>query len=219
VRGALLSVVVCLAGAGAVAAAGWSLQRVVLPAPAQADRIAVSVSTWLRDYRYSIDIFHARGHRLRGACLHGWYPRSHRAHLVRGSVLVLDRGPIVLDTGAKHLRFVAGRPQRNLPARLAVSVGCTASLGNALYAAAQGGGHLSVERAYAANQPALALRVPQVHHERLTLYVSPLQYRPLVAIAEFEGRVATARLYLAHAPLRLRWRYRRLLASKAPPWA
>jgi hypothetical protein len=215
VRRALVSVVFCLSGTGAVAAAGWSLQLVALPPPAPAARIAADVSTWLRNYRYSIDVFHADGRRLRGTCLRGWYPR-HGRHLVRGSLLVLDGGPVVLDAGGRrYLRFVAGRQRRDLPAFLAVAVGCTSSLGGALYAAAEGKTHLNVQRAYAANQPALALHLPLVHDERLTLYVSPRQYRPLVAIAAAKGRVATARIYLARATLRLRSRYRRLLSGKA----
>jgi len=71
-----------------------------------------------------------------------------------------------------------------------------------------------MERAFAANQPALALEISNLRDERLTVYVSPRQYRPLVAIAAAEGQTATARIYLAHATLRLRIHYRQLLHQR-----
>lgn len=213
-RGALVSVVVFLAGAGAVGAAGWSLQTATLPPPDRASRVAADVSTWLREYHYSIDIFHSHDRRLRGSCLSGWFPRSQGAMLRPGVMLALGGRTVVLDTGRKYLRFVVGRQRPDFPASLAIAAGCTTSLGNALYAATRASGDLSVERAYAANQPALALHLPPVRDERLTIYVSPRKYRPLVAIAAAEGRTATARLYLVRATLPLRKRYRDLLTGR-----
>jgi len=214
VRGALLSVVVCLAGSASLCAAGWSLQTLTLPPPARGARVAADVSTWLHEYRYSIDIFHSRGHRLRGACLHGWYPQRRNARrFARGSLVVLDGGPVVLDTGSRrYVRFLSGRQRRDLPVYLAVATGCTSSLSASLYAAVHQDKSPRVERAYAANQPALALHA-QLHDERLTIYVSPRSYRPLVVIATVGGRTATARIYLVRAGWQVRAHYRRLLAE------
>ena len=209
-----MSFAVCLAGAGTVAAGGWSLEAIVLPAPARADRMAADVSAWLRDYRYSIDVFHVHGQRLRGTCLRGWYPQPRVRHLVPGSLLALRGGPVVVDTGGRrYLHFVSGRQRRDLPVFLAVAAGCTSSLSRLLYAAVEGNAHLGVERSYAAGQAAFALRVSRVHDERLTIYVSPRGYRPLVVVAAVGGRVATARIYLARATPRVRSRYRRLLLT------
>lgn len=217
VRRALVSVVVCLAGAGAVGAAGWSLQTVTLPPPARAARIAADASAWLHDYRYSIDVFRSQGRRLRGTCLRGWFPsRGHARRFVHGSLLVLQGGPVVVDTGGRrYVRFLAGTRRRGLPGFLAIAAGCTSSLANDLYAAIQRNGHVSVERAYAANRPALALRVPPVRGERLTIYVSPRRYRPLVVTAAVGGSVATARIYLTRATQRVLSHYRRLLERTA----
>jgi hypothetical protein len=215
-RRALLSVVVCCAGAAAVSAAGWALQTVTLPRPARADRIAADASVWLHDYPYSIDIFRSGGRRVRATCLRGWYPRGHGRRRVRGSLLSLDGGLVAVETGGRrYVRFISGRQRSALPAFLAVATGCTSSLGDALYTALQRDVNLRVERAYAAHQPALALRVPQVHGERLTIYVSARQHRPLVVDSTVDGRAATARIYLAPVTRRLMSRDRRLLAGSA----
>lgn len=217
VRRALVSVVVCLAGAGAVGAAGWSLQTVTLPPPARAARIAADASAWLHDYRYSIDVFHSHGRTLRGTCLRGWYHRRGQAGpFVHGSLLVLQGGPVVVDTGGRrYVRFLAGTRRHGLPAFLAIAAGCTSPLNNDLYAAIQRAGHVSVERAFAANQPALALHVPPVRGERLTIYVSPRQYRPLVVTATVGGSVTTARIHLTRATQRVQSHDRRLLERTA----
>jgi hypothetical protein len=213
VRKAMLSVAVGLAGVAAVLALGLGLQSAVLPTPERSDRIAAEASHWLGKYRYSIDIFHSDRQRLDGACLRGWYPRHKGARaLKRGSLLVLRHGPVVLATGGRrHIRVLSGSHRRDLPVFLAIATGCTAPLGHLLYAAAQGSTEINVERAFAANQPALALQMPNVHDGRLTVYVSPRQYRPLVAIASAEGHTITARIYLSRATLHLRLHYRQLL--------
>lgn len=185
------------AGVAVLASAGWAVQRVGLPRPAQADRVAADAEAWLNYHRFSIDIFHTDDHRFRGACLRGWYalPR----HRARGSLLVLTGGPVALATRMGHVEFTSGRRLPEFPAFLAVASGCTGSLANELNAATQSGLRLDVDRAFAANQPALALRLPRLHDERLVLYVSPRSYEPLVAIIALGGRIASARLYLARA--------------------
>jgi hypothetical protein len=211
VRRALLSVGVGLAGAAALAGAGWTIQSVALPQPAHADRLAVDVEAWFHYHRFAIDIFHSQDRRSRGECLRGWYAQVHH-HLARGSILALAGGPVALTTARGRVEFASGRRRLGLPAFLAARVGCTASLADELDMAAQSGLHLRVERAYAANQPVLALRLPRLSDERLSLYVSPRDYRPLVAIAAVDGRVAAARLYLARATPARQRKLRRLLA-------
>jgi hypothetical protein len=56
---------------------------------------------------------------------------------------------------------------------------------------------MSVSRAYAANQPAIALKVSRGPDKRLTLYLSPRTDRPLVAIVAVADQEVTARLYLS----------------------
>jgi hypothetical protein len=102
-----------------------------------------------------------------------------------------------------RISVLVGRARRRLPARLASSAGCGGELASEIAAAAQAGGGLRVERAYAANQPAVALKVSRGKHEHLTLFVSPRTYRPLVAIVARGREQVTARLYLRSATRRL----------------
>lgn len=214
---AWLSVVVAFASAGVLLAGAWALQTAGLPAPTGARWVAADASRWLHDYLYSVDIFHSSDRRLRGACLRGWYPRRLGGRTVaRGSLLIVRGRVGLLQVGGRqHVRLIRGQRRPDLPTSLLVAAGCTSSLGDALYAAEQGNAHLSVERAYAANQPALALEVGRVRDERLTLFVSPRQFRPLVAIVAKDGRVVTARIYLTRATAHLRSRFRQLLARRA----
>jgi hypothetical protein len=168
---------VALAGAAAVTAGGWALQAAALPPPAHADRVAADASAWLHDYRLVVDIFHVHHRRLKGACLRGWFPGP-KGGKIRASLLSLSSRP------------------GSVPSGLLPLVGCSGKLSRVLASAAQSGRHLRVERSYAANRPAIALKVDRSHDEHLTLYVSPTTFRPLVAIVEQDGRSATARLYL-----------------------
>lgn len=212
-RRALVSVVVGLAGAAALAAAAWAVQTVALPQPARAHRVAADVGQWFHYYRLSIDVFHSDGHRFSGECLRGSYRIRGPRHVrhAHGSVLALSGGPVVLLTGKRRIRLVSGRRRSELPAFLAVAAGCTKALASEVDAAAQSNLRLRVERAYAANQPALALRLPRIRDERLTIYLSPRNDRPLVAVAAVGGRIATARLYLTRATTGRKARIRALL--------
>jgi hypothetical protein len=215
VRGMLLSGVVGVACLVCVLALGFGLQAAVLPSPAHVDRVAADASRWLNLYHYSIDVFHSRKRRLRGACLRGWYPRAQKP----GSLLLLHGGPALLAIEHQPVLFLSRSRRRDFPALLAITTGCTLQLGNALYAAAQGKTRISIEPAYAANQPTLALELPHVREQRLTVYVSARQYRPLVAIATAHGHTTTARIYLTRASPSLRLRYRQLLTRtrRRPP--
>jgi hypothetical protein len=177
VRRALLSVFVGFAGAAAVAGSGWALQAAALPPPTSAARVAANASKWFHDYRLVLATFHFRHRRTSGACLRGWYGHAH-GRKRRASVLALESGGI-------------------LPKALAKEAGCSRQLASALAEAAQAGAHMSVSRGYAANQPAIALKVSRGSEKRLDLYVSPRSDRPLVAIVAIADREATARLYLS----------------------
>lgn len=204
-----MSLIIGLAGVAVLAGAGWAVQDVGLPRPPPADRIAADAEAWLNYHRFSIAIFHSDDRRFRGACLRGWYPHL-RGGLARGSLLTFTGGRVALATAKGRIEFASGR-RSEFPASLAVASGCTASLANELNAATQSGLRLDVDRAYAANQPALALRLPRVRDERLVLYVSPRSYKPLVTILALDGRIASARIYLARATPTRDARFRRLL--------
>lgn len=210
VRRSLLSFIIGLAGVAVLAGAGWAVQDVGLPRPAPADRIAADAEAWLNYHRFSIDIFHSDDRRFRGACLRGWYPHL-RGHLARGSLLAFTGGHVALATAKGRVEFASGRSRSEFPASLAVASGCTASLANELNAATQSGLRLDVDRSYAANQPALALRLPRIRDERLVLFVSPRNYKPLVTVLALDGRIASARLYLGRATPTLEAKLHRLL--------
>ena len=194
-RTALLSVAVGLAGAVGVAASGWALQASALPPPKPAARIAADTSTWFHDYRLVIDVFHVDHRRIKGACLRGWFPRP-GGQRIRASLLSLRLGSVLLLSGGRRVWRVGGPRNRVPPARLLASVGCSGKLAPRLAGVAQSGADYTAARSYAANQPAIRLKLERVRDERLTLYVSPRTYQPLVAIGEAHGREVTARLYL-----------------------
>lgn len=193
----MLSIAVGLAGAAGVAASGWALQAAALPPPTPAARVAADASAWLHAYRLSVDTFHFDHRRIGGACLRGWFGHAH-GRRVRASLLSLRPGGVLRASDGRHLRisFVRGHPDRLLPARLAATAGCTAELAAAVAVAAQEGVHLTAERAYAANRPAVALALPRHIDKALTLYVAPRTDQPLVAIVSNGDEQVTARLYL-----------------------
>jgi hypothetical protein len=194
VRRALLSVAVGLAGAAGVTASGWALQAGALPPPTPAARVAAEASAWFHEYRLVVDVFHVDHRRTSGACLRGWYGRAD-GHKVRASLLALGSGSVV-RISRQRVSPVQGRPSRIVPSLLAAEAGCSRLLAGALAAAAQGGTHLTVSRSDAANRAAIALKLSRGKERRLTLYVSPRSYRPLVAIVALGEQEATARLYL-----------------------
>jgi hypothetical protein len=201
VHRALLSVAVALAGAAGVGASGWALQAAALPPPKPAARVAVDAITWLHEHRLVVDVFHSDGRRMEGACLRGWFPA---ANGVKGpaSLLAVGSEATLRVSTKQRVALLEGRP--SLPDRILALVGCSGMLGPVFGRAAQNGGRLTTERSYAANEPAIALRLERAE-ARLTIYVSPRTFRPLVAFADVEGRAATARLYLSRAtPRRLR---------------
>lgn len=210
VRRSLLSVIIGLAGVAVLIGAGWAVQDVGLPRPAPADRVAADAEAWLNYHRFSIAIFHSDDRRFRGACLRGWYPHL-RGRQARGSLITFTGGHVALATAKGRVQFASGRRWSEFPASLAVASGCTASLANELNAATQSGLRLDVDRAYAANQPALTLRLPRIRDERLVLYVSPRGYKPLVTIVHRDGHTASARLYLTRATASRAAEFRRLV--------
>jgi hypothetical protein len=111
------------------------------------------------------------------------------------SVLVSE-GQVALVTGKHRVRRLYGHYRADIPAFLAGAIGCTGSLQKAIAVAVQSDRQVTIERAFAANQPAIALEF-RLKDERLVLYVSPRVYRPLVVVGSVAGRIATARIYLA----------------------
>jgi hypothetical protein len=207
VRRTLTSVAVAFVGAAAVAAGGWALQAAALPSPEHADRVAADASAWLHDYRLVVDVFHIDHRRVKGACLRGWFPGPGRTTSL-ASVLSLGSGHVFRFTSGRRVSPGSRERDRQRPGGLMALAGCSAKLSSALASAAQSGQVLRIERGYAANQPAIALRVGRTHHERLTLYVSPKTYLPIVAVVDRGGHTATARIYLTRISpaLLARWR-------------
>jgi hypothetical protein len=207
VRRTLLSVAAGLAGAAAVTASGWALQAAALPTPEHADRIAADASAWLHNYRLVVDVFHVDHRRLKGACLRGWFPNEAGVKTL-GSLLSLRAGPVFELSGRRRAVLENGPGTRNDHVRLLALVGCSGKLARLLGAAAQSGWDLSSERAFAANQPAIELKLDHGRHEHFAIYVSPTTYRPLVAIVRRDHHAATARLYLNRITPRLLRRFR-----------
>lgn len=204
-----------LAGAVAVTASGWGLQAAALPPPKPAARIAADASVWFHDYRLAVDVFHFDHRRTRGACVRGWFPRRNGTQ-VRASFLSLR--PLLRMSGQRTVSvIVAHRRRRFSPGLLAADAGCTGMLSHALVAAAQSGGHLTTERAYAANRPAIALELERGKKERLTLFVSPRTERPLVSFVDLEGRKITVRIQLRRVTRRVLTRYRLLHRVEPEP--
>jgi len=214
VRRALLSVAIALAGAASVTASGWAIQAAALTPPKPAYRVAADTSTWFHEYRLVVDVFHLDHRRITGACLRGWFSGPGQPK-VRASLLSLKGGPVLLVSGGRRVTLVAGRRSRLLPARLLASVGCTGKLAPRLAGAAQSGADFTAARSYAANQPAIELKLERLRGERLTIYVSPRTYEPLVVSGDAHGREATARLYLTRVTKRLLARFH-LLAEFEP---
>jgi len=69
-------------------------------------------------------------------------------------------------------------------------------------------GHLTMQRANLGGRPTIEIRLPQIQHERLTLYLAPKTYQPLVATARIRGHVVTARIFLPHPTRALLARFR-----------
>lgn len=199
VRRTLVSVAIAFAGIAGVTAFGWALQAAALPPPKPAARVAADASVWFHEYRLAVDVFHFDHHRSKGACVRGWTVR-HGGEKRRASLLSFEAGPIWRVASRRRVAPVGPRRGRRFPPPvLAASVGCTRMLATTVAALAQGGGHLSTERAYAANRPAVALELQRGRKERLTLYVSPGTDRPLVAFLDLDRRHITARIYLQRA--------------------
>ena len=209
VRRALLSVAIAIAGVAGVIASGWALQAGALPPPKPAARVAADASDWFREYRLAVDIFHFDDRRVEGACVRGWL-RRRNGPKIRESLLSFRAGPILRVSGKRHVALVAARRRGGFPpALLAADAGCSRMLAGTLAAAAQGVGHLTAERVYAANRPAVALEL-QLSRERLTVFVSPRTDRPLVAFVDLDGRKITARIYLQRVTRGVLGRFRLL---------
>lgn len=195
-RRALLSVAVAFGGATAVAASGWALQAAALPPPKPAAQVAADASVWFHEYRFAVDVFHFDHRRTEGACVRGWFQRRN-GQRTRESLLSFDAGPILRVSGKRHVSVVVARRRRRFPPGiLAADAGCSRYLARTFGAAAQGAAHLTTERAYAANRPAVALEVQHGREGHVTLFVSPRTNQPLVAFVDLDGQRITARIYL-----------------------
>jgi hypothetical protein len=196
VRQALVSVVIALIGVAGVIACGWALQAAALPPPKPAARVAADASVWFHEYRLAVDVFHFDHQRSEGACVRSWFLRGNGAK-VHSSILSFRSGPILRLSDSRRVSVIMSRREKRFPpGLLAAGAGCSRTLARTLAAAAQGVGHISTERSYAANRPAIALELQLGREKRMTLFVSPRTYRPLVAFVDLDARKITARIYL-----------------------
>jgi len=214
---AVLSVAIALAGAAGVVASSWALQAAALPPPKPAARVAADASVWLHDYRLAVDVFHFDHRRVKGACIRGWFPRRHEAK-ARASLLSFEAGPVLRVSPKRSVPVTSPRRGRRFPPpKLAADAGCSRLLASVLGAAAQSGGNLSEERAFAANRPAVALEMRRGRHERLTLFVSPRTDHPLVSFVAIGRRTITSRIYLQRATRHVLRHFRLLHLVKPEP--
>lgn len=190
-----------------VAGTAWSIETVGLPPPARADRVAADIARWLHSYRLAVDVFHIEGRRTTGECFRSRFRFPHGSPGT-ASVVSFTPGPVALVSEHHHAEILSGRREPGLPMRLAARAGCTYELLIQLANVAQAGLHVRVERAFAAGQPALALRLPRLREERLTLFVTPRTYRPLVAFVAVKRREVSARLFLTRVTPGLLARFR-----------
>lgn len=206
-RRTLLSVAAGLAGDATVTASGWALQAAALPPPEHADRIAADASAWLHNYRLVVDVFHVDHRRMKGACLRGWFPNQTGVK-TQASLLSLRGGPVFRLSERRRAVLESGPEIRGEHVRLLALAGCSGALARVLASAAQSGWDLSVERGFAADQPAVKLKLDPGRHEHIAVYVSASTYRPLVAVVVRKHRAATARIYLNRITPRLLHRFR-----------
>ena len=191
-----MSVAIAFAGVVGVIASGWALQAGALPPPKPAARIAADASVWFHEHRLAVDVFHFDHRRVVGACVRGWLPRT-KGGQVRASLLSFTGGRILQISGRRHVAVVVARSRLRLPpGLLAAEAGCSRMLERTLAGAAQNAVHITTERAYAANRPAVAIELRRGREERVTLFVSPKTEQPLVAFVDLDGRRITARIYL-----------------------
>lgn len=206
-RKLVLSVGVGLLGALGLMGIAWGVELVALPPPVHADLVAARAARWLNDYRAAVDVFQVGHRRIEGLCLHG-SPEDRHSERSQSSFLVLASGKTLHVTQTRtEERVVDEAGRQNQPGLLAVNVGCTYQLLAEIGEAVRTNVAIAATPAFVARQPALALRLSRVRRERLTLYVAPSTYRPLVASALIGGRQITARLHLMPLDQRLLARF------------
>jgi hypothetical protein len=183
------------------------VQLVGLPRPTHADLVAAGAARWLNDYRTTVDVFFAGRHGIAGLCLHGSLKDRHSARS-QSSLLVLTSGQTFHVTQTRTDERVADKAGRQSgPGLLAANAGCTYQLLVEIGAAVRADVAIDVAPAVVDRQPAIALRLAPIRHERLTLYVTPSTYRPLAASVVIGGREMTARLHLKRFDRRLLTRF------------
>ena len=168
-RPTAVTLLVAAAVAGSVLVAGWSLQAAALPPPERGDEAAINALTLLSRYRSVSSRFRIdHGAAVRGRCVEGWFPLDGR--VIRGTMLRLSDGSHIFAASRSHVT-----PHALVELELA---GCPRFLPPRLEALVQAGDSTNTRRAWAAGQPALAVRV---HAKRadMTLYIAPKRDVPL----------------------------------------
>jgi hypothetical protein len=207
VRKVVLSLSVGLLGAAAVTGIAWGVQLVGLPPPVHAQLAVARAARWFNDYRMSADVFDTGHGPVEGVCLHGATNDPHSEHS-QLSFLALSPGHTIQVTQTRTKeRVIDEHGRQDWPGLLAANAGCSYELLVEIGAATRAGVRIDASPAVVARRPVIALRLPPVRRERLTLYVDPTTYRPLAATAVIGGQRATARLHLMHLNRRLIGRF------------
>jgi hypothetical protein len=185
-----VTVAVALAGSAVLTSAGWGVEMAGLPQPTTTERLVASAEGWLRDYPLATAAFHGGHVQARGICL-----RTSVRSFVHSRLAITD-GPLFGVT-QDHARLLRGNTQPGFPAHLASRIGCTAMLLQPVMWAAETRAHVESASAFEARKPAVALTFPRYLGERLVLYVSSENGRPLGAHATLRGVELSATLHLS----------------------
>lgn len=190
----MVAILAGVAGAGVLGAAGFAVVRAGLPPPTRSHHVAAHAATWLQSHRLVLDELRIDGRQASGACLRGWRPRD-GGRPQRGSFLSLRPGTVWFASSLRRVSLARGPRQPFVLGRLETTAGCTRGLRDVLFAALQTGLDVGVTT----GQRAIALSLPEVRGERVTLYVSAQTYRPLLAVAAAGGHEVVVHLRFVRA--------------------
>jgi hypothetical protein len=179
-RSAAVTLLVAAAVPGGVLVAGWSLQAAALPRPERGDTAAIRAMELLSRYRYVESTVRLDGApAIRGRCLEGWFARRGGGS-IQGTLLQLDDG--------RRLVVTRGHPAEKRALATMLLAGCPRELAAEVDQLVQSGDATHTHRAWAAGQPALAVRISTRRDGELTLYLAPQSDVPLALTIRGWGR-------------------------------
>jgi hypothetical protein len=173
--GIAVTLAVAAATVASLIGAGVLVQRVALPEPSPARKVALRAAIWLLRYRLVDSVFQiGSAHPVHGHCLQTWVIRDGQSH--RATALRLNDG-YMLNAIQRHTLESSGataNEQALSPLVLLELGGCPRLLAARLATLAQGLERVTVTSG--AHQSAVRFNLKST---RLTLYLDPRTYRPL----------------------------------------